>query len=47
MLQQAMCYMSLLLNKWQYFHEGIICMEKSMIDAASGGVLVDKTSKTI
>ena len=27
----------------QYFYEGLILMDRSMIDAASGGVLVDKT----
>ena len=27
----------------QYFYEGLLPMERSMIDAASGGALVDKT----
>ena len=27
----------------QYFYEGLMVMERSMIDAASGGALVDKT----
>ncbi|XP_010279321.1 PREDICTED: uncharacterized protein LOC104613275 [Nelumbo nucifera] len=27
----------------QYFYEGLLSMDRSMIDAASGGVLVDKT----
>ena len=27
----------------QYFYEGLMPMERSMIDAASGGALVDKT----
>jgi hypothetical protein len=27
----------------QYFYEGLLCTDRSMIDAASGGALVDKT----
>ncbi|XP_038978496.1 uncharacterized protein LOC120108837 [Phoenix dactylifera] len=30
----------------QYFYEGLLPTERSMIDAASGGALVDKTPKT-
>ena len=29
----------------QYFYEGLLPMERSMIDTASGGALVDKTPK--
>ncbi|RDX74599.1 hypothetical protein CR513_45636, partial [Mucuna pruriens] len=30
----------------QYFYEGLLMMDRSMIDAASGGALMDKTSAT-
>ena len=31
----------------QYFYEGLLPMERSMIDAASGGALVDKTLESV
>ncbi|RDY10373.1 hypothetical protein CR513_05107, partial [Mucuna pruriens] len=30
----------------QYFYEGLMMMDRSMIDAASGGALMDKTPAT-
>ncbi|RDY08868.1 hypothetical protein CR513_06836, partial [Mucuna pruriens] len=31
----------------QYFYEGLLMMDRSMIDAASGGALMDKTPTTV
>ena len=31
----------------QYFYEGLMLMDKSMIDAARGGTLIDKTSVVV
>ncbi|RDX84373.1 hypothetical protein CR513_34592, partial [Mucuna pruriens] len=42
-VQQTLCHLSTPLNQRTYFYEGLSMMERSMIDVASAGALMDKT----
>ncbi|RDX98545.1 hypothetical protein CR513_18514, partial [Mucuna pruriens] len=45
-VQQTLCHLSTPSDQRIYFCEGLLMMDKSMIDAASGGALMDKMSAT-
>ncbi|RDX75229.1 hypothetical protein CR513_44914, partial [Mucuna pruriens] len=42
-VQQTLCHLSTPSDQRTYFYEGLSMMDRSMIDAASGGALMDKT----
>ena len=47
-IQKTMCEMPISLGSWatliQYFYEGLMSMDRQMMDATNGGALVDNTS---
>ncbi|RDX98329.1 hypothetical protein CR513_18767, partial [Mucuna pruriens] len=43
-VQQTLCHLSTPSDQRIYFYEGLSMMDRSMIDAASGGALMDKTA---